>query len=209
MEVRKVIPSHLGWLEATLDQSQIDFLWERINNHQGDCYKKNLAGNISKSFSITDSEDDWFFNEVLVPQVVVYRGMHGSDPVMTHMDGNLQLYLRELWVNYQYQGEVNPFHFHGGMYSFAIWLKVPTDWRDQIKLPFLEGTPEISRKPNSFEFEYLDMLGGIRNYGYRLDQSREWDMVFFPSALRHSVYPFYDCEEPRISVSGNLWYRRP
>ncbi len=65
---------------------------------------------------------------------------------------------------------------------------------------------DTEKKASIFEFEYTDSLGGIRNYGYRLDPSREGEMLFFPAALQHTVYPFYNTEEPRISVAGNLWF---
>ena len=29
-------------------------------------------------------------------------------------------------------------------------------------------------------------------------------MLFFPAQLEHTVYPFYDCDEDRISVAGNI-----
>ena len=29
-------------------------------------------------------------------------------------------------------------------------------------------------------------------------------MLFFPSSLNHAVYPFYDCDEDRVSISGNI-----
>ena len=29
-------------------------------------------------------------------------------------------------------------------------------------------------------------------------------LVFFPSRLNHIVYPFYNCDETRISISGNI-----
>ena len=29
-------------------------------------------------------------------------------------------------------------------------------------------------------------------------------MLFFPSKLNHQVYPFLNCEEERISISGNI-----
>ena len=29
-------------------------------------------------------------------------------------------------------------------------------------------------------------------------------MLFFPSSLSHQVYPFYECEEERITISGNV-----
>ena len=32
----------------------------------------------------------------------------------------------------------------------------------------------------------------------------EGTMVFFPAQLRHAVYPFYNCDEERISISGNI-----
>ena len=32
----------------------------------------------------------------------------------------------------------------------------------------------------------------------------EGTMLFFPSQLHHCVYPFYDCKEDRVTVSGNI-----
>ena len=63
---------------------------------------------------------------------------NGSDPVRNFVQTNpatTPLLLTEFWVNYQYQTDFNPFHFHGGVYSFAIWMKIPTEWEDQCKLP--------------------------------------------------------------------------
>ena len=87
-------------------------------------------------------------------------------------------------------------------------MSIPTDWREQNELPFLQGMSEADKKASIFEFEYLDMLGNIKNYGYRLDSSMEGEMVFFPASLRHTVYPFYNCDKPRISVAGNLWFKQ-
>ena len=38
--------------------------------------------------------------------------------------------------------------------------------------------------------------------------SSEWEnsMLFFPAELRHQVYPFYNCDEPRITIAGNVGY---
>ena len=43
------------------------------------------------------------------------------------------------------------------------------------------------------------------NYIYYLSPAFEGFMAFFPAALRHSVYPFYGTDQPRISIAGNLW----
>ena len=51
------------------------------------------------------------------------------------------------------------------------------------------------------------MFGNIKHFGYRLDPNMEGRMLFFPARLQHTVYPFYNCDEARISVAGNLWYR--
>ena len=39
---------------------------------------------------------------------------------------------------------------------------------------------------------------------YHLSPKDEGIMLFFPSTLYHMVHPFYDCDEERISVSGNI-----
>ena len=207
MKIRKLQPQHHGWIESILDKEQVNFLWGRIEKSEHDV-KDRLAGNISTSLAITDDEDETFFNQVLFPQVEMYRQMnHGRDPVPVPINSEIELYIHDLWVNYQYKHEFNPYHFHGGMYSFVIWMKIPTDWREQNKLSFLDGINEDNKKVSNFEFEYLDMLGNIKHYGYRLDSSMEGRMLFFPARLQHTVYPFYNCDDARISVAGNLWYR--
>ena len=47
-------------------------------------------------------------------------------------------------------------------------------------------------------------MGEPRTYNYELSKKDEGMMLLFPSKLRHQVYPFYDCDEDRISVSGNI-----
>ena len=206
MKSKKVIPPNLGWIQSQLDQEHLDFLWESIEKSSKKDHKSQLAGNISKSFELED-EGDYFFNEILFPHSQVYYNTYGGHPIRDHSYGDIELRLNGFWANYQYQGEFNPYHHHGGVYSFAIWMKIPTDWKEQNKLPFLDGMKEEDKKASIFEFEYTDMLGSIRNYGYRLNQSLEGTILFFPAALRHTVYPFYNCDEPRISIAGNLWYK--
>ena len=72
---------------------------------------------------------------------------------------------------------------------------------------------EYNESSQGAEFEYIDMLGGIRNFAYRLSDAFEGQMVFFPASLRHTVYPFFNIpgkpekdNGTRISIAGNLWY---
>ena len=32
-------------------------------------------------------------------------------------------------------------------------------------------------------------------------------MIIFPAGLNHQVYPFYECDEKRISISGNIRWK--
>ena len=205
MKIQPQFPITLGWIEAKLDKNHIDFLWKRIKESKKKNMKHTLAGNISQSFEIEDT-NNYFLKEVLSKLVAQYRQSFRKDPIRNQNLHDNALKLHGFWANYQYQNEFNPYHHHGGVYSFAIWLKIPYHWEEQNQLPFLDGMKDDEKKVGNFEFEYMDPLGGIRNYGYRLDPSREGEMLFFPAALRHTVYPFYNTEDPRVSVAGNLWF---
>ena len=110
--------------------------------------------------------------------------------------------LDSMWVNYQNKHEFNPLHKHSGVFSFVIWLKIPYEYEEQSKLPFLDGT--LEKRPGNFEFQFLDGYGNIGNYQYNLGKECEGRMLFFPSKLMHLVHPFFETDETRISISGNL-----
>ena len=205
MKTKPQFPINVGWIDAKLDKNHIDFLWKRIKESKKKNMKHTLAGNISQSFEIEDT-NNYFLKEVLSKLVIQYRQSFGKDPIRNQNLNDNSLKLHGFWANYQYQNEFNPYHHHGGVYSFAIWLKIPYHSKEQNQLPFLDGIKDTEKKASIFEFEYTDMLGGIRNFGYRLEPGMEGQMVFFPAALRHTVYPFYNTKKPRVSVAGNLWF---
>ena len=212
MEVKKIYPPVTPFLEVKLDREVIDYLWKIIDiaKTQNINLKNQLVGNISQSL-LLDDQDNFFYKSVCVPLVKYYReNNHNSvDPVSqnTLLGPKSSLILNNFWVNYQYQTEFNPYHDHKGVYSFAIWLKIPYDWREQDKLSMFNGMREKDKKAGMFEFEYLDSLGGIRNLGFKLCKQMEGHMLFFPARLRHCVYPFYGTDEPRISIAGNLIFQ--
>ena len=194
-----ITPNNLGWIQTQLDDIEIDYLWNCIDNHKED-HKSNLAGNISSSW-IMEDKDDWFFNNTLKPAIKSYaqtfRNMGFNVPITER-----HLYkLTELWVNYQKQNEFNPLHDHSGVYSFVIWMKIPTDYREQKQLPIARAN---SASISNFQFRYLNILGQSMNYNYEMSPEWEGTMLFFPSQLLHIVYPFYNCDDERISISGNI-----
>jgi hypothetical protein len=167
-------------------------------------YNSNLAGNISKSLILKD-KDDWFFNTILIQLIVKY-----TEEYPTYMSGisvlteDAPFCLRTLWVNFQKENEFNPLHDHGGVFSFVIWVKIPTDFREQHALPF--SASSNMPKASDFEFQYTTMLGDITGSNYCLDKKSEGQMLFFPAKLLHSVYPFYECDKERVSISGNIHF---
>ena len=210
MEVKNIYPPVTPFLEVKLDQEVIDYLWKIINlgKTKNINFKNNLIGNISQSI-LLDDQDDFFYKSSCIPLIKFFReNNYGKDPVSvnTLLGPKSQLVLNKLWVNYQYKTEFNPYHDHSGVYSFAVWMKIPYDCNEQKKLPLFTNMKESNIRAGFFEFEYFDCLGSIKNLEYTLSEKYEGYMVFFPAKLRHCVYPFYGTEEPRISISGNISY---
>ena len=68
--IKAVSPNNLGWLEKKLSRQEKIHLWECIESGGKDL-KENLAGNISTSHVIPDT-DDWFFNNTLIELIERY-----------------------------------------------------------------------------------------------------------------------------------------
>ena len=207
MEYKVNRPPQYGWLEGVLDPEHVDFLWKQIKNHKNNDHKGRLIGNVSESYALED-KDKYFQNEVVRPLASAYFQMSGGKHPMRNYHEKLENYSLDLstfWFNNQLKGEFNPYHDHGGVYSFVIWLKIPYDHEEEKKLPQFKGTKEEDIKAGCFEFEYYDIFGRISEYKFNLNPTYENMIVFFPSMFRHTAYPFYTSDETRVSVSGNLW----
>ena len=199
-DARVIHPHNHGWLEKKLSTHEMDYLWKCIDKRK-DSVKSTLAGNIYESNKIVD-EEDWFFKNTLLPLIYQY----GKD--MGNIGDNIPVnqlhpyFLRQFWVNYQKQNEFNPLHDHNGVYSFVVWMKIPTRHFEQNKNPISmhSNTPVVS----AFEFRYINTLGRICNFVYEMNPEIEGTMLFFPSRLQHEVHPFFNCDEDRISISGNI-----
>ena len=193
-----VLPSNLGWLQYKLNQEELDHVWKCVD------YKVNemtstLAGNISASYALED-KNSWFFKNTLLHLTQVYSNQFRNNGWDVPVLKSHPYILKDWWVNYQYQHEFNPIHTHGGVYSFVIWLKIPTEYEDQNK-----NIATNSPLKSTFVFNYSNLLGEIKSYYYQLGKEFEGTLLFFPSKLNHQVYPFYNCDEDRISISGNIF----
>ena len=204
-EVDEIFPQeYVGWLKAELPKFVMTKLQSYIEEAKINPVNHNarLAGNITKSLTLKD-KDDWFFQTILAPLIEQFdKSFPNYANQMKVLTENAPYGLDELWVNFQKQHEFNPSHNHNGVFSFVIWVKIPTDWREQHAIPFVASS--VSPCASDFEFHYTTMLGHIGTHAYHLDKKSEGFMIFFPASLKHTVYPFYNCDKERISISGNI-----
>ena len=204
------------WLEVKLTDEHMKHLWKIVKKgeERGTDMKHTLAGNISTSFAL-DDENHYFTNEVLIQLTRHYENVFpgGVKPKPSEgMDSNgnrliptrVSLSLETFWANYQYKHEFNPVHDHGGAFSFVIWMKIPYNCDEQKKIKFLNGMDDGHKVPGCFYFDYINLLGQQTSTIYQVSSKYEGTMLLFPAKLRHGVHPFYECDEKRVSISGNL-----
>ena len=197
---RVVYPHNFGWLEKKLSTQEMDYLWKCIDNKK-ESNKGRLAGNIHESNILID-ENNWFYENTLLPLIQQYANEIGNVGETIPVNQFHSYCLSAFWVNYQKQGEFNPLHDHNGVYSFVIWMKIPTRHFEQNNNPI--SMHSNTHRISTFELLYLNTLGKMSEFVYEMNPEIEGTMLFFPSKMMHQVYPFYNCEEERISVSGNI-----
>ena len=205
-EIRAMTPKHpVGWFQTILPKSVMNRLQSYIETAKNNPINVNeeLAGNISNSLNLEDT-DNWFFRHILDECIRKFKLTWPDGLIDEILTDNKPYCLQKFWVNFQKQHEFNPLHNHSGIFSFVIWVKIPTDWKEQHEIPISanSNTPVAS----NFEFEYTTLLGQMGKFKYLLDKTKEGTMLFFPSQLNHTVYPFFNCDEERISISGNIRY---
>lgn len=200
-----ITPPVTGWLEIDLEKEIVDYLWKQIDKSTVSV-KDQLAGHISSSFALED-EEEYFQRNVLQEAANKYSESFSASTGyrnVNHVSSGNGLALNGFWVNYQKKHEFNPPHDHGGLFSFVVWMKIPTDSEEQKKLDFLKGT--VKPIVSNFDMNYIDTTGGVASYIYEMSPEMEGKMLFFPSKFKHAVYPFYESDDDRITISGNLYY---
>ena len=204
MELTATTLPNDGVVEGKLPDNIVKDIWKLIEESKENPSDANygLAGNISSSLNlnlkspITES----FIQNVLkifIDKYVEAYGLHPTHQIKHKLD------LNSMWVNFQKQTEFNPIHNHEGLYSFVIWMQIPTSFKEQKQLP-IAANSNTDWCISNFGFVYLDILGEFRTLQYEMEKNMEGTMLLFPASLQHQVYPFYNNDGERISVSGNI-----
>ena len=149
--VTAVIPNVGGWLEIELQPQQIDHIWKCIEQKK-EIHNKTLVGHIHNSYRLEDI-DNIFWKNTLSPLCDKYGDTYDNLGRHIPVEGKHPYYLNNWWVNYQKQHEFNPLHNHSGVYSFVIWLKIPTDSKVQNDLHI--GQNRNGNVVSDFEFAFM------------------------------------------------------
>ena len=199
-EIAVFAPPNIGWLEYKLNKKEMDYVWKCIENKKENC-NTHLAGNITSSYDLMD-RGDWFWSHVVLPLADVYADEFVNLGNSQATGSNRHpYYMKKWWVNYQKKHEFNPIHNHDGLYSYVIWMKIPkgASYKKQNA-----GYKTNCPMKAGFQMQYTNIMGQSKGFAYQLEPEDEGRMIFFPAKLDHLVYPFYNCDEDRISVSGNV-----
>ena len=192
-------------LRSRLPKPALDFVWKKIEEAQDNyqSMKKNLVGNISESLKLEDTED-YFFKNILKEVSEKYISNFAISCEKNPFNESVvnDLYLQNFWVNFSKQHEFNPVHDHNGVLSFVLWMKIPTTWQSQKEVPLISESSLPCA--SNFQFFHTNILGMHHGTTIYMDPVMEGCIFLFPSNLQHQVYPFYNSDEYRISVSGNL-----
>tara|TARA_R110000851_G_scaffold325930_1_gene494199 strand:- start:10 stop:648 length:639 start_codon:yes stop_codon:yes gene_type:complete len=197
---------NIGVVEGQLSEDVVDNIWKVVNEARDNPVdsKPELAGNISSSIKLDrNSELLKDFTGETVPAFMQQHMEAYGPPYRMAMKEGEQFYLESLWVNFQRQHEFNPPHDHAGVYSFVIWMQIPTSYEEQRKLPIAVESNADNHISN-FAFSYTNTLGRVSTFAYNMEKEAEGYMVMFPSAMLHQVFPFYENDGERISISGNI-----
>jgi Putative 2OG-Fe(II) oxygenase len=190
-----------GFLELDFSEKQLAPVKEEIKHIMDSNFKDaipamdNLVGHIKKEFLLVNSSK--YLEDLLYPHVYRYAhemGLFADAPVGAKPS------LQRAWVNFQEKHEFNPVHNHRGIISFVIWIQIPYNLQDELKM-----FPDSNvKRASTFEFVYSSQNGTIVTQAIPVDKSYENKMIMFPADTNHCVHPFYTSDGYRISVAGNF-----
>jgi len=200
------------WIDKRLREEEMVFLnkaitFEEQRNNNED-WKENKAGNVSRCNLI--DKDNWFYETLLkklTEKMFYYDWNNYRKYHIEKEESPPEFELYSFWVNYQKKHEHVPIHNHDSLYSFVVFMKIPTHWEEQHVRPKNLNSHVVTHASAS-DFGFLLVQGQrVEVNHFSLSSGDEGRMLFFPGWLQHMVYPFYECEEERITISGNIQER--
>lgn len=198
---------NVGFLKINLTDKQVEPIKNEILKLQqptssGVPANPFLVGNIEKEYGLYDCKNH--LSDLLRNLIGEYEHNFNFMQSQNMLSTDRPLVLDQIWVNFQKKYEFNPMHNHAGVFSFVIWIKIPFLFDEEI----LHSPGYHSKIPmaGNFCFYYTNVLGEICHFNIPVDQTWENTMIVFPAKLNHAVYPFFNADGYRVSVSGNVLF---
>jgi uncharacterized protein (TIGR02466 family) len=116
-----------------------------------------------------------------------------------HLNYSLEneIYITQSWVNYTYRNGYHHSHFHkNSLISGVFYIDNPTSIFFSNDTHFFNNL-DLKKKLNT-ENQWNQLSFGLK--------TKLYDLILFPSSLRHNVAPYYE-ENARISLSFNTWFK--
>jgi hypothetical protein len=195
--------SNAGILNDTLPLDIFNKIKNNIINKKYNIdWRHKLAGNIENEYLIDEVFPDFENYLLSIAQNNFYKHYIEREIEKFNNRNAPRLQVEKLWVNYQKKHEFNPVHNHSGLFSFVLFVSIPYDIKEEFeKSP---GKKSNYNTPSCLEFHHFDVLGNIFGNIIPVDKTYEGKLYFFPSSVRHCVYPFYTSDDYRITISGNV-----
>jgi hypothetical protein len=149
------------------------------------------SNGVAEHYFLKDNNVELF--DFLSKWVKKYNEKYNYFKFFKFLNKDAPLIFQKPWFNIQKKGEFIPNHTHDGILSYSIWIQIP-----------LLNKIHNNKFASCFEIQYQNILGTSCQKLISLDKNFEGSFVLFPSILPHCVYPFFDSEELRISISGNI-----
>jgi hypothetical protein len=206
-----------GFLHCMVPQDVFSVVLQEVNSiidtnfNNGIKSNSYLVGVIEKEYYLYNSANilNKFFKQI-VPKYWDFNGNPENAKKLYQLSKTNNTSV--LWVNFQKKYEYNPLHNHSGDLSFVLYIKIPYNIDDELKMPHVKDA--TCKKPPLFSFIYpsfppepvpfVNNLDLVKSYELYLNKEDEGMLILFPSWLQHQVTPFYTSDEYRISVAGNL-----
>ena len=184
-----------------MPENIFSYLKDNINTKDFGPFNKGLAGNIRKEYDIYSLVNVELHNYLLGLAIKPMFHHYMEEAQILTEDRRFEV--GNLWVNYMKKNEFNPVHYHDGLFSWNIIVKIPFDLEEELKKS--PGINSYTNVPSCLCYLFTDPIGRIQTIYCGLTKEEEGHILFFPSKLRHCVNPFYTSDDYRITISGNIY----
>lgn len=201
---------NFGIAEAKLEQRHIDTLYDDLISQSPkgwtfEGHKIVKGTDIPQwDFKFSGRTMELFMGEVLGPLIGKYVDKYGKHTLLC--TSNLHgITVSRCWVRCSKVHEYLSVHDHSALFSFAVWLNIPYDYREEQ-----EENEAFTPYAGDFQLIYPATTGLVLKKNWRLDRSMEGRMILFPSQINHMVYPHHTTssakfeDEYRVCVAGNV-----